>query len=65
MGSFDFCRSCGSGNVKVIIKESEKFKTWECQECKTRWNEYKQSQDDSEFVTGDLKDGSEIMYDKD
>lgn len=63
----DFCRSCGSPNIKEISSMEPRHRQWECQDCGNKWSQfiYEPKQDESEFVTGDLKDGSEIMYDKD
>lgn len=61
---FGFCRSCGGPNIK-LIKEDATSKLWECQDCSRQVCEYKiVSPDESKFATGDLKDGSQILYDK-
>lgn len=63
---FDFCRSCGSHEIKIAELDEHGNKKWLCLDCGTQWNEieYEQTQDNSEFVTGDLKDGSSIIYNK-
>ena len=62
MSNIDFCRSCGSGNIKSK-PDGERNKLWECLDCHTTWREikYENQDDESQFIIDKANDGSSVI----